>query len=301
MSSRSTATGLTAARDRREAAPDTPARVAGAELRRDQQLRLDPATNAAPPVRVEILGVPVSASSFAGALQEVSGWVARRESAYATFADVHSIMQATRSEPMLAAHRKARFVACDGMPLVWLSRRVGVQHAERVYGPDFMIDFCRLAAETGWSVFFLGGSRGIAESLATRLTERFPDLQVAGTLAPPFRDLTPHEDEQVVATINASGADIVWVGLGCPKQELWMSDHVGRIRASALLGVGAAFDFLSGNVRQAPRWMQRSGFEWLFRAASEPRRLGRRYLRTIPTFLAAILRNKPVLLDRADP
>jgi N-acetylglucosaminyldiphosphoundecaprenol N-acetyl-beta-D-mannosaminyltransferase len=252
-------------------------------------------------VRVEILGVPVSASSFAGALHQVSGWVTRREHSYATFADVHSIMEARRSERMLAAHLEARFVACDGMPLVWLSRFVGAKHTERVYGPDFMTDFCGLAAESGWSVFLLGGSPGVAETLATRLTDRFPDLQVAGTLAPPFRELTKQEDDQIVATINASRADIVWVGLGCPKQELWMSAHVGRIGAPVMLGVGAAFDFLSGNVRQAPRWIQRSGFEWLFRAAREPRRLGRRYLRTIPAFVAAILRNRPILLDRVDP
>jgi N-acetylglucosaminyldiphosphoundecaprenol N-acetyl-beta-D-mannosaminyltransferase len=254
-------------------------------------------TNPRAAARVDILGVAVTATTMANALDVVSGWVTRRERSYATFADVHSIVQAQRSNAMLEAHRRAKLVACDGMPLVWLCRRAGAQNAERVYGPDFMLSMCSRAAQRGWAVFFLGGKPGVAERLATRLGATFPGLRIAGTLAPPFRELNRLEDDEVVATINASGADIVWVGLGCPKQELWMADHAGRVRASALLGVGAAFDFLSGTVRQAPRWMQRGGLEWLFRATTEPGRLGRRYVRNIPVFCAAVIARRPRLVN----
>jgi N-acetylglucosaminyldiphosphoundecaprenol N-acetyl-beta-D-mannosaminyltransferase len=242
---------------------------------------------------VDILGVPVHAGTFEAALSEVSRWVEHRTRSYAIFRDVHGLMEAQRQPNVFAAHRSAGLVACDGVPLVWASRRAGVSHAERVYGPDFMRAFCTRATERGWSSFLFGGKAGVAEALSRRLRDRLPGLQIAGTLSPPFRAPTPAEDAEMVDKINASGADIVWVGLSTPKQELWMAQHVGRLEAPALLGVGAAFDFLSGGVRQAPRWVQQAGLEWSFRIAMDPRRLFMRYMRNNPAFIAAFVRRPP--------
>ncbi len=164
------------------------------------------------------------------------------------------------------------------MPIVWLLRARGFQHVERVYGPDLMQAVCANGLERGYRHYFYGGAEGIPERLAQRLQEQFPGLCVAGTYSPPFRALTPEEDQAVIRRIQAARPDIVWVGISSPKQEAWMYNHVERLGVPALIGVGAAFDFLSGAKRQAPRWIQRSGFEWLFRLACEPRRLWKRYL-----------------------
>ncbi len=173
----------------------------------------------------------------------------------------------------------------DGMPLVWLSRLHGRRHVSRVYGPDLLIAVCQESIRAGYRHFFYGGAEGVPEALAAALLRRFPGLVVAGTYSPPFRPLTPEEDEQIVAMIDRARPDIVWVGLGAPKQEYWMAEHVGRLEAPVMVGVGAAFDFHSGRKKQAPRWMQRSGLEWLFRLLTEPRRLWRRYLINNPLFL----------------
>jgi len=153
------------------------------------------------------------------------------------------------------------------------------------------------AVERGWSSFFYGGAPGTARLLADRLTTRHPGLQVAGTSTPPFRPLTPEEDADVVRAINDSGAQLVWVGLSTPKQELWMAEHVRRLRANALFGVGAAFDLHAGIVAQAPPWMQRSGLEWTYRLGREPRRLWRRYLRNNPSFVLKIVAHPPRLVQ----
>lgn len=230
------------------------------------------------------------------ALDEVSRWVKESDPSFAIFRDVHGVMESQRRPEVLAAHLRAGLVACDGTPLVWASRWAGVKGAERVYGPDFMLALCARAEANGWKSFFYGGKPGVAEQLALRLRTQFPDLQTVGEYSPPFRPLTPTEDAAVVDMIKDSGADLVWVGLSTPKQELWMADHVGRVGAAALLGVGAAFDFLTGEVRQAPRWIHRTGLEWVFRMAMEPSRLGRRYLRNNPAFVRAIISNPPRLL-----
>jgi N-acetylglucosaminyldiphosphoundecaprenol N-acetyl-beta-D-mannosaminyltransferase len=180
-------------------------------------------------------------------------------------------------------------VTPDGMPLVWLNHLHGRRWVERVYGPDLLLAMCAHSLSTGYRHYFYGGAEGIPELLATRLQERFPGLRVAGTYSPPFRPMTPAEDAELVERINASGADIVWVGISTPKQDRWMADHVGRLTASVLVGVGAAFDFHAGVKPQAPRWMQRNGLEWLFRLATEPRRLGRRYVLYNPLFVWLVI------------
>jgi len=174
------------------------------------------------------------------------------------------------------------------MPVVWALRVLG-HRAERVYGPDLMLAVCERSAREGWSHFFFGGASGVAEMLAAEMRRRFPALTVAGVLCPPFRALTSEEEEAMLAHLNGSGAQIVWVGLGSPKQDLWMAEHRARLEAPVLIGVGAAFDFFAGSQKQAPRWMQRSGLEWLFRLMTEPRRLWRRYLIGNPKFAAAVV------------
>jgi N-acetylglucosaminyldiphosphoundecaprenol N-acetyl-beta-D-mannosaminyltransferase len=252
-----------------------------------------------PFARVDVLGVPVHAGTMSDALDLVSGWITTREPAFSIFRDVHGIMQARRDREVLEAHHRAGLVACDGMPLVWAARHAGVGTAERVCGHDFLLAFCARAEAQGWTSFLYGGKDGVPERVSARLREKFPALRIAGTYSPPFRSLTPAEDTAVVDMIDRSGADVVWVGLSTPKQELWMNDHVGVLRAPVLLGVGAAFDFLAGDVRRAPTWLRRTGFEWVHRIVSEPRRLGPRYLRNNPAFIRAILFNPPRLLSDA--
>jgi N-acetylglucosaminyldiphosphoundecaprenol N-acetyl-beta-D-mannosaminyltransferase len=235
--------------------------------------------------RFDVLGVGVTAISMSDALRTIEGWIEARCPNYVCVTGVHGVME-SRSDPELRnIHNRAGMVTPDGMPLVWLGRLKRLNWVERVYGPDLLLEMARLSLRKQYRHFFYGGGGGVAELLAARLCQRFPGLQVAGTYTPPFRALTAAEDEKVVAQINASGADIVWVGLSTPKQERWMAQHVGRLRAPVLIGVGAAFDFHAGLKRQAPRWMQRSGLEWTFRFATEPRRLAGRYLKNNPRFV----------------
>jgi N-acetylglucosaminyldiphosphoundecaprenol N-acetyl-beta-D-mannosaminyltransferase len=196
----------------------------------------------------------------------------------------------SQADPALRdIHNRAGLVTPDGMPLVWVSWLRGHRHVERVYGPDLMLACCAASVARGYRHFFYGGAPGVPERLAARLQQRFPGLLVAGTWSPPFGEMTEAERGAVVERINVAGADIVWVGLSTPKQERWMAEHVRQLRADVLIGVGAAFDFHTGVKRQAPRWMRRSGLEWLFRLGTEPRRLWRRYLRNNPRFLWCIL------------
>jgi N-acetylglucosaminyldiphosphoundecaprenol N-acetyl-beta-D-mannosaminyltransferase len=194
-------------------------------------------------------------------------------------------MESQRDGELRRIHNEAGLVTPDGMPLVWISRLKGHAQVGRVYGPDLMLVFCEASERQGYRHFLYGGGAGVAELLASRLKERFPGLAIVGTLCPPFRALEPDEDDEVVRCINQARPDIVWVGLSTPKQERWMRAHFGRLTAPVLVGVGAAFDFHAGLKRQAPRWIQRSGLEWLFRLAAEPRRLWRRYLYNNPRFV----------------
>nr|HID14252.1 glycosyltransferase [Anaerolineae bacterium] len=238
--------------------------------------------------RVNVLGVGVSAVNMAITLETIEDWIARREPHYVCVTGVHGVMESQRDPEVRRIHNASGLTTPDGMPLVWLSRLRGRRHVERVYGPDLMVALCERSAERQYRHFFYGGARGVPEQLAANLRRRFPRLQVVGTYSPPFRSLTPEEDEQVVQMINQTAPDIVWVGLSTPKQERWMAAHIGRVKAPVLIGVGAAFDFLAGRKKQAPRWMQRSGLEWLFRLLTEPRRLWRRYLINNPLFVLLV-------------
>jgi len=235
--------------------------------------------------RFDVLGLPVSAINMAQAIETFDTWIRERTPHYACISGVHGVMESRSDESLRQIHADAGLVTPDGMPLVWLGRLAGHRHMERVYGPDLMLACMRHSLDTGATHFFYGGAPGVANTLSARLTAQFPGLAVVGTYCPPFRALTAEEDAAIVDEINASGADFVWVGLSTPKQERWMASHVGRLHAPVLVGVGAAFDFHAGLKPQAPRWMQRNGLEWLFRLATEPRRLGGRYLVNNPKFV----------------
>ncbi len=239
--------------------------------------------------RVNVLGVGVSAINMDMALAVIEGWIEHRELHYVCVTGVHGVMESQRDEELRRIHNQAGLVTPDGMPLVWISHLKGFRHVERVYGPDLMLALCAYSVPRGYRHFFYGGAKGVPEQLAVVLQKRFPGLQVVGTHSPPFRPLTPEEDKQVVAMINAVNPDIVWIGLSTPKQERWMAEHRARLRAPVLIGVGAAFDFLTGRKPQAPRWMQRAGLEWLFRLFTEPRRLWRRYLINNPLFVSLVV------------
>jgi N-acetylglucosaminyldiphosphoundecaprenol N-acetyl-beta-D-mannosaminyltransferase len=208
-------------------------------------------------------------------------------------------MESQEDAGLRAIHDAAGLVTPDGMPLVWLGRLAGWRHVRRVYGPDLMLALCERSVTAGYRHFFYGATTSVLERLERRLVARYPGLHIVGRYAPPFRPLTGPEDDAVTRAINESSPDIVWVGLSTPKQERWMAEHVGRLDVPALIGVGAAFDFHAGVKRQAPRWMQRSGLEWVFRLGTEPRRLWRRYLRNNPRFVIQVLRQLTSRRSRA--
>jgi N-acetylglucosaminyldiphosphoundecaprenol N-acetyl-beta-D-mannosaminyltransferase len=235
--------------------------------------------------RVNILGVGVSAIHMQQALDQIMCWIEHRFLTYVVVAPVSSIMYAHQDPTLRQVINAAGMVTPDGMPLVFLGRWMGYRHVDRVYGPDLMLAASALMAERGYTSFYYGGAEKVPEMLADRMAARFPGLKIVGTYSPPFRALTLEEDAAVVARINAANPDVVWVALGNPKQEIWMAEHRPRLNAPVLIGVGAAFDFHTGRIPQAPRWMQRRALEWLFRLATEPRRLWRRYLIYNPLFM----------------
>jgi N-acetylglucosaminyldiphosphoundecaprenol N-acetyl-beta-D-mannosaminyltransferase len=245
--------------------------------------------DAVTPERVNVLGVGVSAITVEQAVSIIDGWIEAADRQYVCVTGVHGIMESQDHPELRDIHNRAGLVTPDGMPLVWISRMKGYRHVERVYGPDLMLACCAASVRRGHRHYLYGGGPGVPERLAARLQERFPGLVIAGTWSPPFGDLPPHAERATVDRINAAAPDVVWVGLSTPKQERWMARHVGRLSAPVLIGVGAAFDFLAGLKRQAPRWMQRSGLEWLFRLGTEPRRLGPRYLVNNPRFVGLML------------
>jgi N-acetylglucosaminyldiphosphoundecaprenol N-acetyl-beta-D-mannosaminyltransferase len=238
----------------------------------------------------EVLGVRVDAVQIPDVISRMEDWIARRDSSrYIAVTDMHSLMQAQHAASFKKILQAADLVVPDGFPLVWLGRRKGFPLRRRVYGPELLDRFCESTAAKGYRHFFYGGAPGVAEALGARFAARFPGLQIAGAYCPPFRLLTQEEDTEAVSTINAACAHVVWVGLGAPKQERWMFEHRSRLNAPVLVGVGAAFDFHTGRVAQAPPWMREHGLEWLFRFSREPARLWRRYLIYGTKFVALVL------------
>lgn len=235
--------------------------------------------------RATILGVDVSAIDMEDCIATIDGWIRSRRSNYVCVTGVHGVIESQNDHDLRAIHNAAGLVTPDGMPLVWMARWLGHKGTKRVYGPDLMTRVSEISPARGYRHFYYGGGEGLTEKLKNVLSHAYPGLDVVGAITPPFRPLTPAEDDTVVRQINAAQPDIVWVGLSTPKQERWMASHVGRLDAPVLIGVGAAFDFLAGHKKQAPLWMQRNGLEWLFRLVTEPRRLWRRYLSIVPRFI----------------
>ncbi len=210
-------------------------------------------------------------------IDRMKTWIASHSGChFVAVTGVHGIMEAQHDPSFRQVLSRADMIVPDGMPLVWFARKQGHALARRVYGPELMETFCRTTGAR-YRHFFYGGAPGVAQQLAESLQGRY-GVCVAGTYSPPFRPLTSEEDEKIVRLIHAAQPDVLWVGLGTPKQERWMYAHRDSLHVAVLVGVGAAFDLLTGRVRQAPIWMRESGLEWLFRLIQEPRRLWRRYL-----------------------
>jgi N-acetylglucosaminyldiphosphoundecaprenol N-acetyl-beta-D-mannosaminyltransferase len=236
--------------------------------------------------RVNVLGVGISAINLQQAVGEIERWVTVGSRTYVNVCTVHTVMECQNDPRLRTIVNRSGLSTPDGMPLVWLNRLHGFQEASRVYGPDLMLALCARSAATGHRHFFYGGAPGVADLLVEKLRARFPGLRVAGTHSPPMRPADSQEDAAVLEMINRSSADVVWIGLGTPKQDFWVARHRPMLSAAGLIAVGAAFDFHAGLLRQAPGWMQRSGLEWLFRLLQEPRRLAFRYLVYNPLFIA---------------
>ncbi len=242
--------------------------------------------------RVNVLGVGISVLNLRTALDAIAAAVRERRKGYICVTGVHGVMEAQVDESFKKILNDAFLCTPDGMPMVWAGRLDGHREMSRVYGPDLMLDVCRWSETSGAKHFFYGGADGVAELLSQKLKEKFPKLQVTGTFTPPFRALNEAEVKSLSAQIAAGQPDILWVGLSTPKQEKFMAEFLPRLDVTLMLGVGAAFDFHTGRVSQAPRWMQRSGLEWLYRLGSEPRRLWKRYLRNNPLFVLNYLLQK---------
>jgi N-acetylglucosaminyldiphosphoundecaprenol N-acetyl-beta-D-mannosaminyltransferase len=235
--------------------------------------------------RFSVARVPVSIINMDVACKEVERRCAIREGGYCIFRDMNGIVAANDDPRLLLAHEAAALVAPDGMPLVWLAHLNGFGSVQRVYGPDFMLEFCRRTEHTDIRHYLFGSTDVVIETLARELRRAFPDISICGTFSPPFRHDTASPNFDEIERIRAARPDVVWVGLGTPKQELWMHANAPHLSGCVLLGVGAAFDFHAKLKPQAPRWMQRSGLEWSFRLITEPRRLARRYIFGIPRFI----------------
>ena len=236
--------------------------------------------SAQPPAgdRVNILGVGAMPLDLDKAVAMLEQWRVERRREYVCLISVHGLVVAQRDPTVRSALNHCGLAAEDGMPLVWWSRLAGFSEARRVCGSDLLDEVCAYGVPRKYSHYFYGASPRVLELLVDRLRRRHPGLIVAGYRSPPFRPLSAAEDAADIAAINEARPDFVWVGLGMPKQEKWMVEHLGKIDAAALIGVGAAFDFHAGTKPRAPIWMQRSGLEWLFRLMTEPRRLAHRYL-----------------------
>jgi N-acetylglucosaminyldiphosphoundecaprenol N-acetyl-beta-D-mannosaminyltransferase len=225
-----------------------------------------------------ILGVNISAIDIGDACYLAESAISRREKVYISTCPVSTIMESKRSEKVLTSVNCADLATPDGMPMVWVGKLLGYKNIRRVYGPELMQKICEISQKKGYRNYLYGSSPDVLSKLSDKLNIKYPNLVISGSFSPPFRKLTKDEDNKIVTDINSSNPDIVWVGLGSPKQDLWMHEHRHKINAPVMIGVGAAFDFIAGTKPQAPRWMRKVGLEWFFRLMTEPKRLWRRYL-----------------------
>lgn len=234
-----------------------------------------------------ILSARIDALTWTGAVDEIERWTLDRQSRYVCICNVHSVVTAAQDPGFRDIVNGADMATPDGMPVAWALRWLGFADQQRINGPDLTLKLCARMSEVAVPVYFFGSSEHTLSLLGQKLRAMFPGLRVAGMVSPPFRALTPAEDNAAVAAINSSGAGIVFVSLGCPKQEQWMAEHRGRVHA-VMIGVGAAFDYHAGTLKRAPAWMQDGGLEWFYRFVMEPRRLWKRYLVTNALFVALL-------------
>ena len=235
--------------------------------------------------RVNVLGVGVSAINLEMAKQAFAEAIENKKKGYVCVTGVHGIMESQEHVAIRSIHNAAFLCTPDGMPMVWLGRLRGFSHMDRVYGPDLMLDIFSISAARGWKHFFYGGANGVARELKRKLKQRFPGVDIVGTYEPPFRPLDEREEAELISAVDETRPDIIWVGLSTPKQERFMAQYLPKLNTTLMVGVGAAFDFHAGRVRQAPRLIQRSGLDWFFRLCAEPRRLWRRYFKNNPRFV----------------
>jgi N-acetylglucosaminyldiphosphoundecaprenol N-acetyl-beta-D-mannosaminyltransferase len=243
------------------------------------------------PLTAHVLGVPLALTDYDRTLDWIDAMVGRRGRGYVCVANVHTVTSSAEDPELRSALMSSSINVPDGQPLVWAMNALGHSLGGRVYGPELMSRACQRAAATGQRMYLYGGrNQGALVQLALNLRQRHPGVKIVGGYSPPHRPLTAAERAMVMREINRSGADVVWVGIGVPKQEKWMAEMRPQLEAPVLVGVGAAFDFHAGLVPQAPNWMQEAGLEWAYRLAHEPRRLWRRYLRYNPRFVSSFTR-----------
>ena len=241
--------------------------------------------------KFDICGVKISAINLRVACDIISGWIERRSKAYVCVIPVSTIVECQENKEYREIVNAAQMATPDGMPLVWMGRLKGYRQVQRTYGPDLMVALCAISQEKGYRHYFYGGTQEACDRLELVLKKKFPKLNIIGKYAPPFRELSETEDKKITDDINRDNPDVLWVGLGSPKQDFWLKSHRALLNAPVILGVGAAFDFISGVKRQAPRWMQKVGLEWLFRLGCEPKRLWRRYLIGNSKFIFYLLKD----------
>ena len=256
---------------------------------------------------VDVLGVKVSAVNMARAVELADQWVMGGRAGYICVTGVHGVMEAQKDPGLLEILNHAVINTPDGMPMTWVGQVQGVSNMDRVFGPDFMLKMCELSVDRGYRHFLYGGQPGVAEKLKEALEMRLPGLQVVGTYTPPFRTLNEQEEETLFAQLRDSKPHILWVGLSTPKQERFMAQYVDRLQVPLLIGVGAAFDYHTGRIRDSSNWIKRAGLQWLHRLLQDPRRLWRRYLSNNPAFIWNInlqmlkLRRYPRDVERSCP
>ncbi len=241
---------------------------------------------------LNILGVKITATNLEQACQCFERWIDERFKTYVCVAPVSTIVDCQSDLEYRKIVNSAGMVTPDGMPLVWLGRWKGHKNTDRTYGPDLLLAFCELSEAQGYKHYFYGGSVETNQLLVEKLLQKFSNLKIVGNFAPPLRQIKERESQDILEAINQAAPDVLWVGLGSPKQDYWMRDHREALNVPVMIGVGAAFDFVAGTKLHAPRWIQRSGLEWFFRLCCEPRRLWRRYLIGNATFIVLLIKEK---------
>lgn len=236
-------------------------------------------------LHANVLGVHVSAVDMQSALDIADGCIAGKRRGYICFAGVHGVTEALRNPELRGILNRALLNAPDGMPMTWMGRLQGYRNMDRVFGPDFMLEFCRLSVSRGYRHYLYGGLPGVAEMLRVALTEKVDGCQVVGVYTPPFRELNAGEENELILDIQRTQPDVVWVGISTPRQERFMAKYVEHLHIPLMIGVGAAFDYHTGRIRDCAPWLKRAGLQWAHRLYQDPRRLWKRYLRSHSTFV----------------